>query len=559
MARLLALDWDRVEARIVLARASGGTVRVEQMAAVPLELDGQETNLASLKKELGKALSSQRLPKGQALVAIGRSMIELRTLNLPPAPDEELPEMVRFQAMREFSSLKDESPLDFLPLKDAATEPGEVMAAAIPIDLARHVEGALTDQGQELHRSVMRPCSAASLAMRRKPEAKTGITLIIAQQADSAELIVTRQGTVVFTRSFRLPPDWHPGETGEPLLGEVRRTVAAAHNQLGGSRVERIVYFGTQAEHGALCERLEERTKLDVTLVDPIEGISVAGDKPAQPERFASILGMLHDEADDVVPVIDFKNPRKKPEPESNRRFHVLLAATAVTILLGLASLVYMKLNELDEEIALKQGQINQLNLVNRELQPAIALEQELLAWKSSDHNWLDELVHLSSSEHLAAEDFLVESFSARARDGFDGLMEITGRAKELASQHELQTELSDEHHVVIPGLSTRADDGDERYPQSFTTTIRTNRSMVIELPRPNNTQGAKTDTTDKPDESKQETNSPEGDKPAPPQDEGSEDSKPSDASDDEATDQADEKSDADAEAEPTTNESNEA
>ena len=485
MARLIAFDWDRAEARIVVARTSGDSVRVDQMVAVPLDLDGQETNLEPLHQQLSKALASQRASKSQALVAVGRSLVELRTMNLPPAPAEELPDMVRFQAMREFSSLSDSSPLDFLPLGDAGNEPGEVMAAAIPAELANHVEAAVTEQGHELHRATMRPCAAASLAMRRQADAAHGVTLIIAQQADSAELIVTRSGTVVFTRSFRLPANWHPGETGEPMLGEVRRTIAAAQNQLGGARVERIVYFGTANEHAALCERLEDRTKLSVTLIDPTEGISIAGESPAQPERFAALLGMLQDEAHDVAPVLDFQNPRQKPAPESNRRLHVLLMATAATIVFAGFSLVYWTLSNKQAEIDELQGTINLLSSENKRMGATRNLVGELQSWKASDHNWLDELVHLSTSKDLVAEDFLIDSLVARARDGFPGLIEITGRAKDLSAQQKLQNELSDDQHDVIPGLSAGANDGDTRYPMAFTTTIRTEQSLALEAPRP--------------------------------------------------------------------------
>jgi len=471
---------------MVVARPQGDDIRVDHIATVPLDLDSQESNVKGLGEQLAKALGSQRLPKSQALTAIGRSLIELRLLKLPPAPDDELPEMVRFQAMQEFSSLKQESPLDFLPLGDAATEPGEVMAAAISTDLVEQVESALSSQGHEPHRFVMRPCAAASLAMRRQAVAAIGITLIISLQADSAELAIVKNGTVVFTRSFRLPHEWQPNETGEPLLGEVRRTIAAAQNQLGGSRVERIVFFGAPQERSALCQRLEERTKLDVALLDPFEGVSVPGQTPDRPERFAALLGMLHDEANEVRPVIDFKHPRKKPKPESNRRLHVLLATTTATVVIALCSLVYYQFSQLEAQVQDLGVTLNRLNRENKQLQSTMSLAAELNIWKKSDHNWLDELVHLSSSEDLTAEHFRLESLTARSRNGFPGIIEINGRARDLTSQQTLQNELSDEHHDIIPGASSRSNDGDELYPLVFTTTVRTNRATTIELPKPN-------------------------------------------------------------------------
>lgn len=481
MARLLALDWDRLEARIIVARAQGSDITVDQVASVPLDLEGQENNLDGLEEELTKAIASQRFPKSQALTAVGRSLVELRTLKLPPAPDEEMPDMVRFQAMREFSSLQEESPLDFVPLGEAGLEPGEVMAAAIPRDLFKHIETAISSQGHEPVRSVMRPCSSASLALRRHPDARNGVTLVISQQSDSAELAVTKDGIVVFTRSFRLPPNWHPGETGEPLLGEVRRTIAAAQNQLGGATVDRIVMFGTPGEHQKLCDRLADRTGVQLLLTDPFEGIKNSGDQPAQPERFAALVGMLHDEAEGHRPAIDFHNPRKRPEPKSNRQRNTLYAATAATVLLGVVFMVWWNFNSLDKDIAARKQRINALNREYKKFESSVMLEDILDKWKSEDRNLLDELLYLSTSESLSAEDFRLISLSTQTHPHSGrGVIELRGRSKDLESQQQLQNELTDEFHEVLPLRTKENEKDDERYPLSFSTTILTERSIPI-------------------------------------------------------------------------------
>lgn len=482
MARLIALEWDRIEARILVGRPQGDNISVEQVLTVPLSLDGQGTNFEGLEDELRKALSQAKASKSQAVTAIGRSLIELRTMQLPPAPEEELPDMVRFQAMREFSTLTADSPLDFVPLGAAAQQSGEVMAAAIPLELSQHVEAAITGSGHEPTRSVMRPCAAASLAMRRHPELAKGITMIIAQQADSVELGVAITGKVVFTRSFKLPANWHPGETGEPLLGEVRRTIAAAQNQLGGQKIERIVMFGTEPEHTGLCKRITDRTALDVTLIDPFEGVTNTGTSPDQPERFAALIGMLQDEVQGTRPDFDFLNPRKRPEPESNRRQHVLYAATAATVLLGLVFMIWMQHNALNTTIQKQQRAINKLSRENRALLPTVGLAKKLRDWKRSDKNWLDELVHLSQSAELTAEDYRLESITGRTLRDFRGEVRVRGRSRNLEARQKLQNELADEDHRVVPGLVTSDAREDARYPVLFTTTLQTDKFFEITI-----------------------------------------------------------------------------
>ena len=84
-----------------------------------------------------KALAEHGLSRIEALVAVGRASIELRFLSTPPAPEEELPDLVRFQAVRQFTTLGDDWPLDFVPLSPNADGGINVLAAAISPDLRR--------------------------------------------------------------------------------------------------------------------------------------------------------------------------------------------------------------------------------------------------------------------------------------------------------------------------------------------------------------------------------------------------------------------------------------
>ena len=49
---------------------------------------------------------------------------------MPPAPDNELPDLIRFQAMREFGAMQSDWPLDFIPLDSDPEQPRSVLAAA---------------------------------------------------------------------------------------------------------------------------------------------------------------------------------------------------------------------------------------------------------------------------------------------------------------------------------------------------------------------------------------------------------------------------------------------
>src|SRR3954468_2882863 len=121
MPRLFAVEWDAAEARVATGRTrAGGGLVLEQAFIVDLPraaAGGAEATAKEIGEALAKAFAERGLSRGDALIAVGRTSIELRFLTLPPMPPEELPDSVRLQAVRQFTTLGDEWPLDFVPLE----------------------------------------------------------------------------------------------------------------------------------------------------------------------------------------------------------------------------------------------------------------------------------------------------------------------------------------------------------------------------------------------------------------------------------------------------------
>ena len=140
MSRLVAIEWDAKEARVVIGRKRASGVAVDQALAIPLppreEGSTAEPDVGGV---LARALAEQGVARSEALVAVGRASIELRFLSTPPVPEEELPEVVRFQAVRQFTTLGEDWPLDFVPLAPNADGGMNVLAAAIAPDLLEQI------------------------------------------------------------------------------------------------------------------------------------------------------------------------------------------------------------------------------------------------------------------------------------------------------------------------------------------------------------------------------------------------------------------------------------
>ena len=180
MPRILAVDWDRHEVRGVLisAGATGNSVAGAWSASLstvdPAGLSGKQIG-----GRLAAAVAGQISGKVTTLVGVGRDHVQIKLLSLPPAPPEELPDLVRFQAEREFTALGTDAALDFIPISGDAQTPNQVLALALSpagIIEAREVCEAL---GLESDRIEVRGCAATAFASHASGITANEVALIV--------------------------------------------------------------------------------------------------------------------------------------------------------------------------------------------------------------------------------------------------------------------------------------------------------------------------------------------------------------------------------------------
>ena len=170
MARVLALEWDEREARAVVGNVSPNAVTFEHAFAIPIADDS--TDSKAIGQAIANALTQRNVNVSniETLVALGRSATELRVLSLPPAETDDLPDLVRYQAQREFSSRADDWPLDFVELGRSDTAI-EVLATATSPQTVDTVRAICSDVGGGPTHLILRPFAAASLWHRTQDDA----------------------------------------------------------------------------------------------------------------------------------------------------------------------------------------------------------------------------------------------------------------------------------------------------------------------------------------------------------------------------------------------------
>ncbi len=212
--------------------------------------------------------------------------------------------------MREFNEFDEQWLLDFIPLVDSPDEPRTVLAAAIGPELVAQIQQTCQAAGLKPRRLVLRACAAASLLARAESARQDELRLLIDLLSEEADLTVMSDGRVVFLRTTRLG-----GDPPQPqvLMGEVRRTMAAVQNQLGGRKVDSIVLCGRGAQQAELAQRIEKELAVPTELFDPFKGLNLGEElrfaPPEHPGRFAPLLGLLLAELEHTPHAVDFLHP----------------------------------------------------------------------------------------------------------------------------------------------------------------------------------------------------------------------------------------------------------
>ena len=211
MAKFLAVEWDANELRLVRANLRGSDVVVEEASSFPFgeltigtaaaDANASKSSTRSLREVLAEALQSQASGRQNAttLIAVPRSNVEVRVLPVPVVPEDELPDIVRNQALRQFSSIGEDWPLDFVPLAgNPEDEMQSVLATTISPELVHDIQETCLDGDSQAARLVLRPFATGSLVQRALGAQLPECSLIVELLGEEADLTVLHANQVVF-------------------------------------------------------------------------------------------------------------------------------------------------------------------------------------------------------------------------------------------------------------------------------------------------------------------------------------------------------------------------
>lgn len=477
MSRILAIEWDDAGVQFVLSEVTGNTSRIEDYArhAWPDSLTVKESAPAAGEWLAGK-IRELGAEETRVVVALPREAVVIRRLSLPPAPDAELPDLVRFQASAKLSTPVDRLKIDFLPLPLDQAHPDEgrsVLVAAWERLKFDFVKGAIQAAGCELSAVTISPVAISYLVPQLarvagcNPQAPL---LVVMHDTQRIEIVIVEHGSVIFTHQSRLG-DGHVEDDLIEVLQEIQRAVMAFEQNHPGVEIEQVLLLESGDEQDDLDIALEARfgQKLHRFTRDGMTQV-LGQSVPAHAEwpRLIVPLGAtLQGMTSTGIGGIDFVHPRRPPDKVNIRRQRMLQAGGAVGALVVLWALwMGWQVISLRGEIAELETEKSDLTEFIRHGQPAIEAARLIEGeWNSKRFRPLALLQDLQPQLGDRNRFYLTE-YRVSPVAGPSGVrIDAFGRAVESDDVADIHHRLSEAEYEITPTVPASDPTKDPDYP----------------------------------------------------------------------------------------------
>ncbi len=464
MSRCLAIYWDQSGLRIATAEI-GDRVRVDDLASFALVDSNDQAAITDL---VSRYVAREGLARADASVVIGRGQLEFRVIELPFAPDEELPDLVRYQAKSHFSAASEGQVIDFIRLVNGKdTSPIQVLAAALNNAEIKKIQSIVEPSKVRVRHVLPRPFALANLLRNELTAPK--YHLLINRMGQETDLTVTYRSRVVFTRTIRLPAE--PAEQSQVLVTEIRRTAAAAANQPSGGPIHKILILGDTRSHQEFARVIEQQLQLPIEIRRTSDLVSLAsaaskamGDDDGS---FAPLFGSLGLAAEPAEHLIDFALPHRRKEAVQDPHRKYKIGAIAAGIGLVLLSIVWFTIGQRRGEFQRLQAQLGDLS-ANSESRDLLIGKVELIdRWKQGDVNWLEELYEISARFPLPDEAIVTQLSTSVGTTADEGKINLTGMVSEPKVDNDMVQKLRERPYRISLGKTSPLSDN-KTYSRSF-------------------------------------------------------------------------------------------
>ena len=373
--------------RYVVARE--GTKLPILLSAGSFEIGSIDDLAERVREELSDGPNVSR-----AVLLLPRGEVDVSSLRLPPASEEELPELVSNlltqQAEEHVNSIH-----DFVVSKLLDDDSRDVLAFSVSEETLNAWKQRFRDIRIRLEGVIFGGLGAVSLLNQvAKHPAKTSVVVTTTDQDTDLAVVEMRQPVL-----FRTIPRAAGGEQFviDQLAADIQRTLTLQDHP--DDEDPRIYLIGTnEAEQSSAAKSLHQRLGLPVNLVNPFD--QVAGEihqavNVKRPSRFANLIGTVcaWNRKELATNLLD---PKRAPQPPSLWSRYGFWSSVAAS-LLALGGFLYWE-QAANQRLELETQQTKLQQLINpvKRSQTKQAMANALSHWQANSIDWLDELYYLT-------------------------------------------------------------------------------------------------------------------------------------------------------------------
>lgn len=474
----ISLEWqhDRV-AGVAATVGRGGEINITAAFDWPcpdgVRLSSPNAAGAWLKEQL----ASQKLRGERLLVSLPREDVVAKRLELPNAPDAELPDLVRFQSALKSSFSPEQIVVDFIPWPvRVAGGQRETLAATISRESLSGVQTVAKSIELKLAGLTVSSAAIAELVKRLPAVASTELSAVVLRRSERCEVSFYRDGRLLLAHAAHLYAEGDD-DSRTAVTAEISRAMLALRAFEPTARLARIDLLLSPA-HPELQESLSRKFSCPVQPIDiaRVTGFSGAIIGEVSAAGIAGPIAHLFAKHATQAPGLDFVNPRqppKKADPNKNRQLVYAVAGGVAALICGwwyISQIMY-----LDDEISKKQTLLGELAGIIKRGEPAVKSATAVNTWVDGSNQWPNRFgeflaalppadrvysMKLDASTPAVADQAAAIKFEGFARE----------RADVLAMVDKLQSQTE---YLRVPPFDVSVSGSDGDYPWRFTAELQ--------------------------------------------------------------------------------------
>jgi hypothetical protein len=493
MADYLALDWD--DQRLVGVAAQVASKHVQIRAVLDFKWAEGETpseQPEAAGKRLRAELDQASAANGPVIVSLPREDAIVRLLELPECTDDELPELVRFQAVTRSAVPLERLLLDYLPLPALKEAPGRrVWMATIGKQASDRVQAILSAAGLEAAAISLSSLGTAELIAHQSASGSAdaeSATLVVSCVDLRVEITGIWQNRVVLMHSATLSSHDPPEDQLAQIVAETARSTVALSQAAPGLQIGSGWLIGSRTEHSPLADTLSERFGFKFhVLTDPASTPGVSADSNSslsQSPLAWTPLGLLLGQSSQRVDPIDFLHPRRQhPKPDRRKLYLVLGAAAVVLLLAGIWGAIQRRVWQLEEQIAKLKSENETAQALLDKNAPLRETAAWVDDWTQRDIDWLEQFRAIEQAKG-GADKLYLTTFDANVatRDKL-AVVVAAGRAKVPSDVDDFEDKLVELGYRVTP-KEISEDTTDPLYPVKIDLNLEVVPKTAVHEPK---------------------------------------------------------------------------